>query len=144
LLLASDPKIGLTCFIRTGSPAQNRYQADILYFPSAWVAENAKDIAVARPKGTAEHDYALLLITKTTDGSSLPASFPYLPFDAREAIAFSGDSVLLAGYPAEFTGAVRSMLYPAAIFTHIGNLFTYGERSIDLLSLGGAVLAQSG
>lgn len=147
MLLASDSRMKMECFIRTGSPSENRYKADLLYLPSSWIAEHAEDIAAKRPKGTGEHDYALLVITKTVDGTPLPASFPHLPIDTREAIAFSSDRVLLAGYPAEFaikgTGG-SSILYPASVFTKVGELMTFGERSVDLISLGGAVLAQSG
>ena len=145
MLLASQPDIALQCFIRTGSPAQKRYKADILHIPSEWVTEHAEDIAARRPKGTGEHDYALLLITEATDGSRLPSSFPPSS-DTREAIAFASDKVLLAGYPAEFAiqDAGVTTLYPTSIFTRIGDLLTFGERSVDLISLGGAVLAQSG
>lgn len=147
MLLATDSRMNIECFIRTGSPSKNRYKADILYLPTAWIDEHADDIAAKRPKGTGEHDYALLLITKTVDDTPLPTSFPHLPIDTREAIAFSSDRVLLAGYPAEFSvknTSGSSILYPASVFTKIGELLTFGERSVDLISLGGAVLAQSG
>lgn len=146
MLLASQPDIALQCFIRTGSPAQKRYKADILHMPAEWVAEHAEDIVAKRPKGTGENDYALLLITETIDGSPLPRSFPHLLPDTREAIAFTSDKVLLAGYPAEFAikDAGGTTLYPTSMFTRIGDLLTFGERSVDLVSLGGAVLAQSG
>lgn len=146
LLLASDSALKITCSIRTGSPSENRYTAEILYLSPSWIEEHAKDIAAKRPTGTGEHDYAILHISGTVDGTPLPASFPYLPRDIREVIAFTGDRVLMAGYPAEF--AIRSTagatLYPTSVFTRIGELLTFGERSVDLISLGGAVLAQSG
>lgn len=146
MLLATDPTMKMECFIRTGSPSQNRYKAELLFLPSPWIAEHAADIAAKRPTGTGEHDYALLRIANTIDGTSLPASFPYLPFDTREVIAFAGDKVLLAGYPAEFAiqGSRGTTLYPTSVFTRIGELLTFGESSVDLVSLGGAVLAQSG
>jgi S1-C subfamily serine protease len=146
MLLATDSRLRMECFIRTGSPSQNRYKADVLFLPAAWIAEHAGDIAANRPKGTGEHDYALLAIASTIDGSPLPAPFPYLPVDTRETIAFTGDKVLLAGYPAEFAiqGSRGTTLYPTSVFTRIGELLTFGERSVDLISLGGAVLAQSG
>lgn len=147
MLLATDNSMKIECFIRTGSPSQNRYKADILYLPAAWIAEHAGDIAATRPKGTGEHDYALLLITKTIDSTALPTKFPHLPVDTREAIAFSTDRVLLAGYPAEFAikgSSGSTTLYPTSVFTKVGDLMTFGEQSVDLISLGGAVLAQSG
>lgn len=146
MLLATEDDLHMECFIRTGSPSQNRYTAELLYLPAAWIQEHAADIAAKRPKGTGEHDYALLAITKTVDGSPLPTSLPYLATDVREAVAFAGDKVLLAGYPAEFAiqGSRGTTLYPTSVFTRVGELFTFADRSVDLLSLGGAILAQSG
>lgn len=146
LLLVPYEEMKIQCFIRTGSPSQNRYKAELLFLPAPWIAEHAADIAAKRPTGTGEHDYALLYITNTLDGTPLPSSFPYLPFDTREAIAFSGDRVLLAGYPAEFAiqGSRGTTLYPTSVFTRVGELMTFADRSVDMISLGGAVLAQSG
>ncbi len=146
ILLASDPQIDLQCYIRTGSPAEARWKASILYMPAAWVYEHAQDISLSHPKGTGEYDYALLFITGSVDGTPLPSRFPYLPFDTREAIAFTTDSVLLAGYPAEFAGgsATRSSLYPTSVFTQIGDLLTFNEKTVDTISLGSVALAQSG
>lgn len=145
-LLESDPDIKMTCFIRTGSPSQNRYKAELLFLPAPWITDHSADIAAKRPTGTGEHDYALLRITKTIDGSPLPVRFPYLPYDTREAIAFAGDRVLLAGYPAEFAiqGSRGTTLYPTSVFAKVGELLTFGVKSVDLVSLGGAVIAQSG
>lgn len=146
MLLVPSTETKTQCFIRTGSPSQNKYTAELLFLPTPWIAEHAADIAAKRPIGTGEHDYALLRITGTIDGTTLPASFSYIPIDTREAIAFSGDRLLLAAYPAEFAiqGSRGTTLYPTSVFTRVGELMTFGERSVDLISLGGAVLAQSG
>lgn len=146
MLLVPHTETKTQCFIRTGSPSQNKYTAELLFLPAPWIAEHATDIAAKRPMGTGEHDYALLHITGTIDGTELPSSFPYIPIDTREAIAFSGDRLLLAAYPAEFAiqGSRGTTLYPTSVFTRVGELMTFGERSVDLISLGGAVLAQSG
>ena len=145
LLLASDPSTKLECIIRSGSPAESRWRADILYIPAIWVREHAADIAETQAKSTGEHDYALLVITTSIDGSPLPSVFPFLPLDTREAVAFTGDSVLLAGYPAELAGAANgSILYPATVGTRIEELLTFTKKSVDLISLGNVALAQSG
>lgn len=146
ILLVPNAETKTQCFIRTGSPSQNKYTAELLFLPSPWIAEHAADIATKRPMGTGEHDYALLRITGTIDGTALPTAFPHIPIDTREAIAFSGDRLLLAAYPAEFAiqGSRGTTLYPTSVFTYVGELMTFGERSVDLISLGGAVLAQSG
>ncbi|MDO8561393.1 MAG: serine protease [bacterium] len=148
VLLSSDPQVDLSCTIRTGSPAVARFIPEVLYIPPVWVKEHASDIKTARPTGTGEHDYALLRINGTIDGSPLPFSFPSLPFDAREGIGFPDDSVLVASYPAEFIGGMTAQLnlHPVTSVTRIMSLLTFGtiEGTVDLVSVGGVIGAQSG
>ncbi len=146
LLISTDSRVNLECSIRTGSPAISRWRAAVLYFPQEWVSEHADEITQSKQRGTGESDYALLYITESTSGEVRPPSFPYLRPDTREAIAFASDSVLLAGYPSEFTGGsvTYSALYPSSVFTQIGTLLTFNEDTVDLISLGNIVLAQSG
>ncbi len=146
VLLSSQPEIALECTILSGAPATAKWKAEVLFIPSSWVSAHAKDIVVSKAKGTGEYDYALLLITKSTSNEPLPPAFPYLTPDIREAIAFKDDSVLLAGFPAEFAGGsmTRSSLYASTVYTRIKELLTFVDRSVDLVSLGNIVLAQSG
>lgn len=146
VLLSQSPRIDLSCTVRTGSPATPRWIPEVLYIPPAWVKAHAHEISDQRPLGTGEHDYALLLIARSTDGSPLPSTFPALPFDTREAIGFQGDSVLAASYPAEFVGGLATQfgLYPASSVTAIRQLLTFETGTVDLLSLGGVIEAQSG
>lgn len=146
VLLSQSSRIDLSCTIRTGAPASARWVPEVLYIPPAWVKAHAQEINDQRPLGTGEHDYALLLITRSVDGSPLPTTFPSLPFDTREAIGFQGDSVLAASYPAEFLGgiAAQSSLYPVSSVTTIKQLLTFNTGTVDLISLGGIIEAQSG
>lgn len=147
VLLAASPSINLSCTVRTGSPAHPAWKADVLYIPEIWVASHAHEISAGQAViGTGEHDYALLFIGASVDGTALTESFSYLPIDSREAIGFLGDEVLVAGYPAEFLGglAAESNLYAASSATTIKRLLTFGSGSVDLLSLGGVIEAQSG
>lgn len=155
VLLSQSPQINLSCVIRTGAPATARYSAEILYIPPVWVTEHVGEIRASRPLGTGEHDYALLLITRSLDtlpvqGDPLlaapPGGFPFLPVDTREGIGFQDDRMLVASYPAEFLGgfAARNELYPASSITTIRQLMTFTTKTIDLLSLGGVIEAQSG
>jgi hypothetical protein len=149
VLLSESTQIDLACTIRTGAPAAARYLASVLYLPSVWVEKHAPELRDAHPLGSGEHDYALLLIDAMADGNPLPentGAFPYLSPDTREAIAFQDDQVLVASYPAEFLGgyAATSGLYPASSVTNIGKLLTFSEKSVDLVSLGGVIEAQSG
>ena len=147
VLLASDPGVDLSCVIRTGSPAVARFVPEVLYIPPVWIEGHAKDIKTSRPLGTGEHDYALLRIKETLLGSPLSSSFPFIPIDAREAIGFVDDQVLVASYPAEFIGGMTAQLglYPVTSITTIKGLLTFGEEgTVDIVSIGGVIGAQSG
>jgi len=145
VLLSQDPRINLTCTIRTGSPARAAYGAEVLYVPEAWINEHYADINITRPLGTGEHDYAFLAIVKALSGSALPPSFPSISIDAREGAAFFGDSVLAASYPAEFTGgSVSANLHAVSSVSKIDNLYTFRDGSVDVISIGSVIEAQSG
>lgn len=145
VLLSADPRLDLSCAIRSGSPAAAKWRAEVLYIPPVWIEEHASDIVSSRPTGTGDHDYALLRVTGALDGS-LPSPLPFLPIDARETIGFVSDAVLVAGYPAEFIGgiATQSNLYPVTTVTTIKNLLTFGIDTVDVVSVGGVIEAQSG
>lgn len=146
VLLAQSPQVRLSCYIRSGSPAVTRSVPTVLYIPPVWVQKHASDLRTSRPVGTGEHDYALLLIDRSTDGTPLPPSFPFLSVDTREAIGFVDDQVLVASYPAEFLGsyAAQNELYSSGTITTIKQLLTFGVNSVDVISLGGVIQAQSG
>lgn len=146
VLLSQDPRVDLSCFVRGGSPARAHWVPTVVYLPPVWITEHANELNTEHPTGTGEHDYALLLASMTTDGTAPTLPFSYLPFDAREGIAFQDDQVLAASYPAEFLGglAAQNDLYPASSVTTIGQLLTFNSGTIDILSLGGIIEAQSG
>ncbi|MFA6273276.1 MAG: serine protease [Candidatus Paceibacterota bacterium] len=136
----------LTCIIRTGSPAYPRYTADLLYISPRWISEHASDIVVQEPLGTGQYDYALLLITGAIGDNSLPADFPFLPFDPTENGHKKGSSVVLASYPAGFLGGIniQQSLYITSAVGTIDDIFTFDENTFDLLSVSGSVVAQKG
>jgi S1-C subfamily serine protease len=146
VLLAESDIVNLSCTARTGTPAQNAWNIRVAYMPRAWVLEHAADIKVDRPEGTGENDFAFLIITGSTDGAPLPPQFPFLPVDTREGLFAIGDSVLVASYPAGFLGGVTTTqnLHPASVITQIAKLYTFQDNTVDLVSLGGIILAQSG
>lgn len=146
VLLAGSGRVDLSCTIRTGSPAQSRFEAEVLYLPSVWIEKHAGDIIADHPRGTGEHDYALLRIVRGVDGFPFPTQFPFLPFDSREGIGFVDDEVLAASYPAEFLGGLSAQfnLYAVSTVTVIEELFTFDRGSIDMFSIGGVIGAQSG
>lgn len=146
LLLEQDPRIPISCEVRTGSPARSIYEAELVYLPPLWVSEHAHQISEFRPLGTGEHDWAVLRITESLDGSPLPVAFPFLSPEIREAAGFTEDQVLLASYPAGFIdgNTVQNHLYAASTVTTIKKLYTFLDGSVDLLSLGGVIVAQGG
>jgi len=146
VLLSESASVDLSCLIRMGAPATARYEARILYIPPVWIEEHASDIALEEPQGTGENDWALLAITNTVDNSPLPLSFPFIHTDSREELFSVGDPVLAAGYPAGFLGgAIATLnLHPTSVIAPIQKLFTFRADTIDLISLGGVILAQGG
>ena len=139
-------KDNITCTVRIGSPAQERYTATLLYLPSAWVAENASQLAAVQATGTGENDYAFLLITGRTDPlAALPGSFDRLEMD--RGYADTGEQMLLAAYPAGFLGgeAVQKNLYISSAIAYVTQLFSFGgNKKVDLFSIGGTVVSQGG
>lgn len=145
VLLASSKEVNLSCVARTGSPARGSWTVDILYMPAAWIDQHAQDIKKTRPLGTGEHDYTFLVITGSKDGASVPSSFPFLTLETR-SIHVPGDTVFLAAYPAEFSGSseIQNVLYASTTVTTIKQLMTFSKSTIDVIAIGGVVLAQSG
>jgi hypothetical protein len=142
VLLSLSPYIDLSCNIRTGSPASGRWKAQVLYIPPVWVNTHVTEITSQRAYGTGEHDYALLYIVGSADGQ-LPSAYPFVPVDVRHGIGFEGDSILVASYPAELTGSSQA-LYAVTSVTSIQKLLTFVQQTVDLISLGGIIGAQSG
>jgi len=138
---------GLQCILRTGSPARNKYTAELLYISPEWVSLHASDITNSEPKGTGEYDYAFLRITGRTDpNAELPTTFPFIPIDINDHNITTGDQVLAAAYPAGFLGGVSIQrdLYSVSSVATVGERFTFLENTIDLFSIGGTVVSQGG
>lgn len=137
---------GIDCVIRTGSPAIPLYRAKPLYISPLWIANNADLLIQENPKGTGEFDYAFLLITERTDPTkTIPLSFPYTAPSFTAKID-KGNGVLVAGYPAGFLGglSIQKELYAASSIASINKLFTFGAGDLDLISVGGSIVAQKG
>lgn len=146
VLIAQSGKSDLTCSVRTGAPATAKWIPVVMYIPPVWIEQHASDITKAHALGTGEHDYALLYLAKTVDGSPLPPSFSYVAPDTREAIAFVEDNVLAASYPVEFVGSgvIYGDLFPVTSITTVRQLMTFNVGKADAMSLGGIIGAQSG
>lgn len=147
VLLAQSGRTTISCIVQSGFPARPLSSAEILYIPPVWIEQHAADITSAHPVGTGEHDYAFLRITGTLEETTVnpPPALPFLLVDVRETIAFRGDLVLSASYPAEFIGdATAYGLLPLSSTSKIEELLTFATQNVDVISLGNVPGAQSG
>jgi len=146
-LIKDYPALGsIECVLRMGSPAMNRYEARLLYLPPSWVVANSAALSQENPSGTGEHDYAFLLITKTTNGDPLPALFPFVSLAVENTPITKGTLVLAGGYAAEFLkgSSLLSNLFALTTITPISELYTFGSSSTDVFALKGALVSEKG
>jgi len=135
------------CTIRTGSPAQNMYTAELLYISPSWIADNYFKLTQESPRGTGEHDFAFLNITgRTNPEASLPSSFVYLPIEIGEKVPKINESVFIVAYPAGFLGStiIQSGLNTLSTVGTVSDIFTFEKNTLDLFSIFGSILAQKG
>lgn len=136
---------GVSCDIRAGSPAANKYDAALAYISPAWINANKDVLAQTAPSGTGEYDFAFLAITKSATSAPLPSSFPHIPLAAGTPSQY-GAPVVIASYGAQFLASsqVQSSLFPTIVFGSVQDVFTFASSTIDILALGGSAAAQEG
>lgn len=135
------------CVVRSGNPAEPKYEAELLYISPKWIFDNSNVITDESPIGTGERDYALLYISKTTDNSPLPIRFPAITIDtALLSRGIEHSSVITAGYPAEalFKYGADAKLAPVTASTSIGALYTFGSNYADLFSISESPVGEQG
>ncbi len=134
----------VSCAIRAGSPAVNKYIATLIYISPPWIQKNASVITQDAPSGTGEYDFALLAVTKSATSEVLPAAFPYLPLAKNPPL--QNTPVIIASYGAQFleSSQIQSSLFPIIVFGSIKDVFTFAKNTIDVLALGGSAAAQEG
>lgn len=134
----------VSCTIRAGSPAVDKYKASLIYIPSEWVEANADILTETNPSGTGEYDFAFLAIDKSADRDKLPYSFPSIPLATSPPN--TGTPVIVASYGAQFleSSQIRSSLFPTVVFGSVKDVFTFASTTIDVLALGGSAAAQEG
>src|SRR3989344_4602236 len=113
----------VSCTIRAGSPATDKYKASLIYIPSSWVNANAKILTEANPSGTGEYDFALLAISKSITRDELPPSFPFIPLATSPSKI--GTPVVIASYGAQFleSSQIQSSLFPTVVFGSVKDVF---------------------
>ncbi len=135
---------GVSCTIRSGSPASNNYYAALTYISPIWLEANPNVLMETAPGGTGEYDFAFLAITKSATTKALPSSFPYIPLATTPPAA--GTPVVIASYGAQFleSNQIAFGLFPTIVFGSVKDIFTFAENTIDVLALGGSAAAQEG
>jgi hypothetical protein len=135
---------GVSCTVRTGSPAVDQYKAALVYISPAWIHANATVLSQTAPIGTGEYDFALVAVTKSATTAALPLSFPYIPL--AMVPPNQGTPIVIASFGAQFLtyAQIQSALSPILVFGSIKDVFTFGTNTIDVLSLGGSAAAQEG
>jgi hypothetical protein len=136
----------VNCIIRTGSPARSAHKAKLLYLSPDWIEDNQDNLTVEEPTGTGEHDYAFLYIYESLTAAQLPETFPYVELDTSEEPHALGAEFLIGAYPAGLLGGrtIQNDLYAATSITKVAERYTFKETTIDLISLGGSIVAQQG
>ena len=137
----------IECVIRAGEPAQSKYRTTVLFISPAWVRDNASKIGEDMPMGTGENDFALLLIDAAVNAEiPLPETFPYLPMNASNQVLQEPREVLIAAYPVGLLGGftVQRDLYPSSSIVTTGEVYSFGDNTPDIFSVGGSVVAQQG
>ncbi len=135
----------INCVVRTGSPARTQYMAKPLYISEQWIQTNADNLSIANPQSTGESDFALLYITDSITSSDLPEEFPYVPLTSATDLDVN-TPVLIGGYPAGFIGgiAIQKDLPLTSTIGVVEELFTFGTGFLDLISISGSIVSQSG
>ena len=148
LLESIDKTIGnADCVIRTGNPATPRYRAELLFISPTWIFNNADLISSEHPRGTGEHDYALLYVSGSLTNNPLSTSFPALKIHTDFLPKnLTGSEVVSAGYPAEKLSreGPRAVLVPELARTHIGELYTFGSNYADIFSIAESPVGEQG
>ncbi len=135
------------CVIRSGDPAQAKYNAELLYISPTWIFENADLITEEAPRGTGERDYALLYVSKSVDDTPLPIHFPSISIDTELlSRSITGSSVMTAGYPAEvlMRGGADAKLVPVTASSTVGTLYTFGSNYADIFSISESPVGEQG
>jgi hypothetical protein len=133
-----------SCLIRTGSPAQATYEAELLYLPPTWIYEHAAGITEQNPVGTGESDYAFLYLKQDDTNARQP--LPHLAINTIEEAVDLNEEVLVVGYPVLIheSDVIRDELYLISTTADVEALYTFTEHSLDLFALSGNVVAQRG
>lgn len=134
-----------TCSVRTGSPAQETYTAEVLYFPYAWAKENIVGTKKNTDKGTGENDAALLYVTGAEKNVILPTAFPALSIDTLTQTK-TDTAVTVVGYPIEDLefDDIRGRLPMSAASSTVTKVSGFTAGHSDLLTIASSAIGRAG
>lgn len=148
LLEEASDNADVRCIIRSGNPAEPRYEAELLYLPPAWILENAELIDAKKAEGTGERDYALLYVSDTLDqDTSLPTNFPALGTDASlVSRELKNTDTYVGGYPAEIilVDGPDAALVPKVADAPLTDFYTFGSGYADLVTVSDSEVGEHG
>ncbi len=127
-----------TCTVRRADTANFGYNAELVYYPLDWLADNRDVIKDPSPIGTGEDDYAILLITSPLALAPNPGSFQFASLDVSSSDLKSDIPVTVAGYPSSNSGIFEIDTNPGlkVAQTYINEFFTFSTRSFDVMRTG--------
>lgn len=137
-------KSKVSCVVRTGSPARTAYSVRPIYVSDAWVKNNATTLVTSQPMGTGEHDYALLAVSGSANGTPLPGAFPAIPLSTL--VLHTGDPVYIGSYGAQTlsNAQISNDLEETLAESTVKDRYTFGGNTVDVLAINGSNASQEG
>jgi len=134
------------CSVRQGSPAREKYKAELIYISPSWAKQIVETTQKQQPKrGTGESDFALLRVTSAKKGK-LPERFPAAPVNLFALPFKDGEEVSVAGYPADglkFKEIQQKLKYSVASST-ITAIQSFMQPHQDSVTIAGTELSAPG
>lgn len=134
----------VSCTVRMGSPARSVYTARPVYVSKSWLKKNSTVLISSQPTGTGENDFAVLAVTGSVTGASLPGAFPAVPIASGNTRV--GTTVGIGSYGSQnlSTTQVKNALYPTLVMSTVTNRYTFTTNTVDVLAIGGTAASQEG
>lgn len=137
---------GYKCSLRRENIPLYGFNAVPLYISENWIENNYKQLTSSSPTGTGKYDYALLLITGNTNPVIPLPKFPFVKLGTESKFLDTGDSMTVAGYPAQNTGSLELAKNNslAKDVVKVKDIFTLGSNTVDVVSSDDTNVAQRG
>lgn len=128
------------CYVRTGSPAQKKYTAEIIYIPKKWILSHKDNLTNLNTSDTGENDFAILSLKETISNSA--DNLNHLSF--IEYSAKKGDTAIISGYPLKNSTNPEIGLYQLLDEVKFDGVWNLGTTSSGLFQTTTTYLASNG